>query len=500
VTKREDTKDLYLAALRGDAAAQRKCTAMGKQCGGRCIPQHWNCRLRGEGEQPPTRGNRVELTPEVKARLKAKREAARNSMVKNALGLTALTAAAAGAGALATSRGVSSSNVTAAASTAAGLLTAANPAAALPAALAAAGAGLGTRLYQQGKRAERFKAQITGLGGRLNANLKRIKQYEREIGANERKLSSLMTQIASAETPRAVRKLRAEADVVLKMLDRDKRRMKQLRESSPRTLKVIERAKRRARPTITGVLRAATSEVNQASNIGRRVRSERGRLRRNLGITGSGKPGPKPTDWIDRYTNEDSADTRADKKCGKSGISESKKCSKEAGRDLSKTAFTAALIAGGAAALRSSLGKTKATQEAKGPWVASKGRRMTPAEQESLRRQRERGEGGYGALPRRRTGDEVEHHGETFSGYNQPKRTPSHSSKSHAVLAKEGETVKLIRFGQQGVQGSPPKEGESESYRNRRRSFQARHAKNIAKGKMSAAYWANRAKWDAADL
>lgn len=81
----------------------------------------------------------------------------------------------------------------------------------------------------------------------------------------------------------------------------------------------------------------------------------------------------------------------------------------------------------------------------------------------------------------------IEYRGEKFAGYNKPKRTPS-ATKSHAVLAKEGDKVKLIRFGQQGVQGSP--EGSA-----RNRSFKARHAKNIAKGKMSAAYWANKVKW-----
>lgn len=82
-----------------------------------------------------------------------------------------------------------------------------------------------------------------------------------------------------------------------------------------------------------------------------------------------------------------------------------------------------------------------------------------------------------------------------LSGVNKPKATPSHPKKSHVVLAKVGGQIKLIRFGQQGVSGSPRKEGESESYKNRRQSFQARHAKNIAKGKMSAAYWANKVKW-----
>jgi len=75
-----------------------------------------------------------------------------------------------------------------------------------------------------------------------------------------------------------------------------------------------------------------------------------------------------------------------------------------------------------------------------------------------------------------------------FGGFNNPKRTPSHPSKSHAVLAKEGDKVRLIRFGQQGVQGSPDGSARNDA-------FKARHAKNIAKGKMSAAYWANREKW-----
>lgn len=78
---------------------------------------------------------------------------------------------------------------------------------------------------------------------------------------------------------------------------------------------------------------------------------------------------------------------------------------------------------------------------------------------------------------------------------NSPKRTPSHPKKSHVVKACAGGKEKIIRFGQQGVSGSPKKSGESDSYRKRRESFKARHAKNIAKGKMSAAYWADRVKW-----
>jgi hypothetical protein len=89
----------------------------------------------------------------------------------------------------------------------------------------------------------------------------------------------------------------------------------------------------------------------------------------------------------------------------------------------------------------------------------------------------------------------ITYRGEQFAGYNKPKRTPKNPDKSHAVLAKEGDTVRLIRFGQQGVSGSPSRTGESAADKARRASFKARHAKNIAKGKLSAAYWADKVKW-----
>ena len=80
------------------------------------------------------------------------------------------------------------------------------------------------------------------------------------------------------------------------------------------------------------------------------------------------------------------------------------------------------------------------------------------------------------------------------SGYNKPKRTPSHPTKSHVVVAKFGDQVKTIRYGQQGVSGAGSNP-TTEKQKARRKSFKARHAKNIAKGKMSAAYWANKSKW-----
>tara|TARA_R100000963_G_C4628271_1_gene93968 strand:- start:204 stop:482 length:279 start_codon:yes stop_codon:yes gene_type:complete len=90
----------------------------------------------------------------------------------------------------------------------------------------------------------------------------------------------------------------------------------------------------------------------------------------------------------------------------------------------------------------------------------------------------------------------VERNGIKFSGYNKPKRTPGHAKKSHAVLAKEGPRIKLIRFGEKGAEtAGKPKAGESQRMKNKRKSFKARHGKNIARGKMSAAYWADKVKW-----
>lgn len=89
----------------------------------------------------------------------------------------------------------------------------------------------------------------------------------------------------------------------------------------------------------------------------------------------------------------------------------------------------------------------------------------------------------------------VTYRGMKFSGYNKAKRTPRHPKKSHAVLAKRGDKVKLIRFGQQGVKGSPYRKGESAANRSRRQAWKKRHAKNIARGIFSPAYWANKVKW-----
>jgi hypothetical protein len=90
----------------------------------------------------------------------------------------------------------------------------------------------------------------------------------------------------------------------------------------------------------------------------------------------------------------------------------------------------------------------------------------------------------------------VDYRGEKFSGHNKPKRTPKHPTKSHVVLAKEGDKIKMIRFGEQGAStAGKPKPGESDKMRKKRASFKARHDKNIKRGRMFAAYWADKEKW-----
>ncbi len=88
----------------------------------------------------------------------------------------------------------------------------------------------------------------------------------------------------------------------------------------------------------------------------------------------------------------------------------------------------------------------------------------------------------------------IEYRGEVFTGYNKPKKTPKHPTKSHVVLAKVGDKVRMIRFGQQGVQGAGSKP-RTKAQKARRASFMKRHAKNIARGRMSGAYWSAKTKW-----
>lgn len=129
--------------------------------------------------------------------------------------------------------------------------------------------------------------------------------------------------------------------------------------------------------------------------------------------------------------------------------------------------------------------------------------KLTKKEKDSLNQSKYKGKKQFVPIPSKikdkvqppKVDFSINHRGEIFSGINKPKKTPNHPTKSHAVLIKDGSKKKIVRFGQQGVVGSPKKEGESRAYANRRKSFKSRHAKNIKKGKTSAAFWANKIKW-----
>lgn len=510
MTRRVEEKELYLAALRGDAGAQRKCTARGKACGGRCIPKNWNCRIKGEGDTPPTRGNVVQLTTQQKEKLRAIRNRRRrNQALRTLAGVAGVTGAAAGAAYLATRNPQATrrmANRAAVVSPMAGALSnlpggAGRAAAVVNMGVGAfqAGANMGAG-FAQNRRGARRLNELRGVMARTQASSQkmqnRISGLRDKLSTYERERSSLMTRMSNGGTTAQRRSLRS-LDTTIRKLNGDIQRREAERAVTTRRIASLTKATKKMEGLLTGNYNTAAKVMETVEE--RNSDFRRGR-RQTSNLKPQGRRGPKADkrSWQERF-GLDEAEERVDKKCGASAIADTKKCTKGSGRQIAKAAATAALVAGGAVALRqvskSGLGKIKATQESRGPWVASQARRMTAKEVEALRLMRERGQGKYGALPRRRTGDAIEHHGESFAGYNKPKRTPSHPTKSHAVLAKEGETVKLIRFGQQGVSGSPPQRGESEAAKARRRSFKARHAKNIAKGRMSAAFWANREKW-----
>lgn len=556
MTKRTEAKELYLAALRGDAKAQRACTANGKPCGGRCIPKHWNCRIKGEGETPPTRGNAVQLSPEQKERALARR---RNRRIRRAAGVAASVAAVGaafggsaymGAKNPAKARRLANKLARGGASEALGVASViGGPAAAGVAGVAnlgvagfQAGANLGAGIAQRRRALGLYKKLIKrrtvlsrrvaqlekgtgyyqGFVTRAQANLDAKWKIRDAAKVSAGRAGELQRGYKLGENPRSI----AQTDKIRRQNMRSS--SKGLREANKRLrdaekklnehLQQLEAAKKSLNSTTwkaSKLRKGLTTSSNPIRNVvgssvsGSKAGFRAGRRQVSGFIRNTGRRGPKPDarSWQERFGLD--AEERNDKKCGASGIAENKKCTKgSAIRNAAKAAAAAALVAGGAAALKN---RRK---------VASRFRQrgLTSYQKKALERMKAKGTGQYGARSRRSfTSNEMpyyteadrprplydkrlfkkdlEYRGEEFAGYNKPKRTPGHPKKSHAVLAREGGKIKLIRFGQQGVQGSPKKEGESKAYAARRRAFKARHASNIKKGKMSAAYWANRSKW-----
>lgn len=666
MTKRTDEKELYLAALRGDVKAQRACTEKGKACGGRCIPKHWNCRIKGEGETPPTRGNAVQLSAEQKERIQKVRSRRRTRRALTAIGgAAAVGAAVAGAAAYgaknpAKARRLANKLGGGGASEALGVASAlGGPAAAGVAGVAnlgvagfqvgariGAGAAQRTRairtyrsllrkkvvLTRQVQRLERQTSYFEGFVRRAEANLSAKKAVREAATEGIKRVGQIQSGYSATNAPRSIAQTNKTRKQNAVRSGKDLRAANQRLNDHTKKLNAhlaeVAKAKKSLNATswklgkIKTGLESASNPIRNtlASSLNASRSSFRAGRRQVSGfIRYQGRRGPKadPRSWQERFGLDEAE--REDKKCGNSGIPANAKCTKKnTARAIAKAAAGAALVVGGAAALKNRRR------------IRSKFRKtgLTSYQKEQLKKMREKGTGKYGALGSRKTGlsfrpdndqrddvvftnkelharvkaeakrkfkvypsayanawmvkeykkrgggfrnddlkkwfnekwvrmsakgeilgecgdrdkgegkprclplakaralskkeraktvrakrkadpkknrsgdakmvpntFDVEYRGEEFSGYNKPKRTPNHPEKSHAVLAKEGDQIKLIRFGQQGVTGSPPKKNESASHKARRRSFKARHAKNIAKGKMSAAYWANRSKW-----
>lgn len=395
MTKRTEEKELYLASLRGDAKT-RACTKKGKPCGGRCIPAHWNCRLKGEGETAPTRGNLATLPTELKNKIAARR---RGESLSKFTKLALAAGGAAAAGAALNRKGVSPAEVAKNAASAAGLVSAFNPAVAGPATLAALAAGAGAGISSNLKKASKFESRVSGVAAAAVRVRKNIARRRTELAADRTAWNKLQDQIAKSTDQKQTRRWVAESAVRLKSIGANEAKIKALSESVPGRERVVLRARSRSRITLGNIVRATTKGVNESTSSARSISSQMRKNRRSLGLTSLNSPGAKPQfpNWQSNPRN--TTDSRTDKKgskCGGSYISSSKRCTKgsqgNSTRALAKGLAATALIAGGAMAL------TKITQKRKTS-VSKFG--LSSYQKRQLSKFRAKGTGKYGARSKR---------------------------------------------------------------------------------------------------
>jgi len=332
VTKRAEAKEAFLGSLRSDLKEARKCLK-GKPCGGRCIPQDWNCRLLGEGDTPPTRGNLVKATPELRAKIARVRQAKKNRALTQGLKSAALLAGAGALGASMTKRGVSAAESSRTATTVSGMVSALNPGLTLPATMAAIGITLGARGQEisssVGSRQKSMREKLRVLSIRNKALGTRIKKKQAQITAEKNSVLKIASQLDDDKLPTAQRqRLMRLLPLAESRLAKLQGELAPLQQTYGRRANLINRGEKRLKPTVTRVLKATTQTVNIASSTGASARSERMRNRRNLGLTGNGRPGPKPRSVWQENWMEDAEQARSDKACGKSFIAEQKKCVK----------------------------------------------------------------------------------------------------------------------------------------------------------------------------
>ena len=439
MTKRSDEKELYLAALRGDAKAQRACTQKGKACGGRCIPKHWNCRIKGEGETPPTRGNAVQLSAEQKEKIQKARSRRRTRRALTAIGgAAAVGAAVAGAAAYgaknpAKARRLANKLGGGGASEALGVASAiGGPAAAGVAGVAnlgvagfqvgaRVGAGAAQRsrairlhrsllrkkvvLTRQVQRLEKQTAYFEGFVRRAEANLSAKKAVREATTEGIKRVGKIQRGYNATNAPRSI----AQTDKTRKQ--NSVRSGKDLRAANQRLnehtkklnahLAEVAKAKKSLNATnwklgkIKTGLESASNPIRNtlASSLNASRSSFRSGRRQVSGfIRYKGRRGPKadPRSWQERFGMDEAE--REDKKCGNSGIPDNAKCTKKnTARTIAKAAAGAALVVGGAAALKN---RTK---------IRSKFRRtgLTPRQKRELEKMRAKGTGKYGARAKR---------------------------------------------------------------------------------------------------
>ena len=352
MTNREESKLNYSVQLREDLKEARKCIK-GKSCGGRCIPANWNCRLKGEGDTPPTRGNLATLSPELKNRIESRR---RNENLSTIAKLALTAGGAAAAGVILNKRGVSPREVTQGAATAAGLVSAFNPAISGPVTLAAVAAGAGAGLSNASSKAEKFKAQVAGVAASAVKTRKIIARRRGELAADRKAFNELQDKIQNATDDKQKRQLIKLSKARLKLIENNERKIKALSESVPGRERLVLRARNRSQITFGKIVRAATKGANETTKQARSIRSQSIKNRSAFGLTSLGKPGAKVqfSDWRANPRNtEDSVSEnqrddvvftnkelharvkaeaeRTDKPCGNSYIPENAKCSKVAG-------------------------------------------------------------------------------------------------------------------------------------------------------------------------
>ncbi len=344
MTKRTEQKDLFLAALRGDAAAQRTCTKAGKPCGGRCIPKHWNCRIKGEGLTPPTRGNSVQLSTAQKEKIQ---KARRQRRIKT--GLKAAGTLAAIAGAASVGAGIARKNPQAMRRAAAKAGLGANfagMASNIPGPVGAASGvvNLGLGAFQAGATAG------ASLGSN-RAGVKRLGQLKSAIAARDKVIGRTNARIRDLTSTRSAFEVE-RTNLLGRMGDSGSK-------AQQRTLKSLSTAINKkngeiatAGAKLTALQRRNASltrgtkkiegllggQYNTAEKIYKGVEQTNNRFRAGRRQTAAmrpkGRTGPKkdPRSWQERFNDltKDEAE-RADKKCGNSGSPDNAKCTKAAG-------------------------------------------------------------------------------------------------------------------------------------------------------------------------